>query len=67
MAKKPTPAAAPLAEGSYRSTGTVLHNGESYAPGQIIADLTEAEASALLTAGVVEASAAPPEPAPPET
>lgn len=60
MAKKPASAAA-IAEGLYRALGTILHNGQSYAAGETVEDLTEAEAASLVAAGAIEAPAAPAE------
>jgi hypothetical protein len=59
MAKKPSTLRATLAEGTYLSTGAILHDGVTYAPGDVIADLSEADASTLLAAGVIEAAKTP--------
>lgn len=38
---------------SWAATDNVRHNGKSYAPGKVIDDITDKEAEALLSAGVV--------------
>ena len=64
MARKP--AAAPkLPDGAFIALGPVLHNGESYDAGDVLDELTEAEAASLLAAGAIEAAFGFSEPAAP--